>query len=130
MNFVFPLSLSLPSQNTSGKLSLHRLLVWSHDTFDQLRLLSSLCSQAGYLNGGALASSLHTFLQYGDPNVHQLVKKVISHNIAWFSILIFYVRLMMFKIRLNQFNAFPPSTLISITYIFYLNLLTLLQTTE
>ncbi|KAL5248692.1 hypothetical protein ACHWQZ_G017773 [Mnemiopsis leidyi] len=67
----------LENQNTSGKLSLHRLLVWSHDTFDQLRLISSLCTQAGYLNGGALASSLHTFLQYGDPNVHQLVKKVL-----------------------------------------------------
>ncbi|XP_063691040.1 gamma-tubulin complex component 3-like [Bolinopsis microptera] len=68
---------TLENQNTLGKLSLHRLLVWSHDTFDQLRLLSSLCVQAGYLNGGALASSLHTFLQYGDPNFHLLVKKVL-----------------------------------------------------
>ena len=64
-------------QNATGKLSLHRLLVWSTDTLDHLRLICSLVNQAGYLNGGALASCLHTFLHYGDPAFHFLVNKVL-----------------------------------------------------
>ena len=34
--------------------------------------------QAGFNYGGSLATSLHTFLQHGDPTYHSVVKEVMN----------------------------------------------------
>ena len=67
----------LDNQNFGGKLSLNRVVVWTSDAFDRLQLLASLCSQVGIKNGGKLTSCFYMFLHHGDPDLHNLVSKIL-----------------------------------------------------
>ncbi|XP_065887804.1 gamma-tubulin complex component 3 homolog isoform X2 [Dysidea avara] len=62
----------------SGALTLRRLVVWTYDPLDRLKLLATLISNCEGLKGGALVSTLYTFTQHGDPQVRRLVKQLLN----------------------------------------------------
>lgn len=63
----------------SGALSLHRLVVWTYDPLDRLKLLATLVTNCEGLKGGALVSTLYMFTQHGDPVVKRLIKQLLNH---------------------------------------------------
>ncbi|KAI8605941.1 Spc98 family-domain-containing protein [Dissophora ornata] len=59
----------------SKGLSLKRLLVWTQESLQRLRLMSVLVECCHDLQGGALVSMVHDYTQHGDP----LIQKFIHH---------------------------------------------------
>ncbi len=58
-------------------LTLRRLAVWAIEPIERLRLMATLVDAAGSLQGGALASCLHTHMQQGDPTARDLVERIL-----------------------------------------------------
>eukprot|EP00903_Cladosiphon_okamuranus_P012519 g11722.t2 len=56
-------------------LTLQRLFVWVMDPLKRLNVMATLVSAAAQLQGGALASCLHTHVDHGDPFVRGLVHR-------------------------------------------------------
>jgi gamma-tubulin complex component 3 len=63
--------------SAGGSLTLRRLAVWAQDPTVRLRLMATLVDAAGSLQGGALASCLHTHMQHGDPAVRAFVERTL-----------------------------------------------------
>eukprot|EP00164_Ancoracysta_twista_P021569 GFYU01039261.1.p1 GENE.GFYU01039261.1~~GFYU01039261.1.p1 ORF type:complete len:388 (-),score=49.40 GFYU01039261.1:95-1258(-) len=62
---------SAPSQ-----LTLRRLLVWTYEPLQRLKLMAMLVDAAKDKKGGALASAIHSFRQHGDPTVRAFVQRI------------------------------------------------------
>ncbi|KAF9207903.1 Gamma-tubulin complex component 3 [Haplosporangium sp. Z 27] len=72
--------------DASKGLSLKRLLVWTQDSIQRLRLMSVLveCCDARNLQGGALVSMVHDYTQHGDPLIQQFIHKMLEQIAAPF----------------------------------------------
>ncbi|KAF9930238.1 Gamma-tubulin complex component 3 [Linnemannia zychae] len=66
--------------NATGSkgLTLKRLLVWTLDSLQRLRLMSVLVECCQDLNGGALVSMVHDYTQHGDPLIQQFVHHMLE----------------------------------------------------
>ncbi|KAG0327927.1 Gamma-tubulin complex component 3, partial [Podila humilis] len=65
------------SDNSKG-LSLKRLLVWTQDSLQRLRLMSVLVECCQDLQGGALISTVHDYTQHGDPLIQQFINHMLE----------------------------------------------------
>ncbi len=63
-------------------LTLRRLAVWALEPIERLRLIATLVDAAGSLQGGALASCLHTHMQQGDPVSRAFVEHILRRVCA------------------------------------------------
>ncbi len=63
-------------------LTLRRLAVWALEPIERLRLIATLVDAAGSLQGGALASCLHTYMQQGDPVARGFVEHILRRVCA------------------------------------------------
>ncbi|CAM9387478.1 unnamed protein product [Chrysoparadoxa australica] len=66
-------------EGSSQGLTLRRLSVWVKDPMDRMHLMATLVEGAGQLQGGALASCLHTYMHHGDPFVRGFLDKLMRH---------------------------------------------------
>ncbi|XP_076370838.1 gamma-tubulin complex component 3 homolog isoform X1 [Tachypleus tridentatus] len=66
------------SSTRSGSLTLRQLAVWTLDPFVRMKQLATLVDACRGQRGGALASSLYSFLHHADPSICELVKHILS----------------------------------------------------
>ncbi|EDV25710.1 uncharacterized protein TRIADDRAFT_23488, partial [Trichoplax adhaerens] len=59
-------------------LSLHRLSVWTYEPLQRLTILASLTDICTGKKGGALASTVHSYYQHGNPSIRNLIKDVLG----------------------------------------------------
>uniref|UniRef100_A0AAV1UE44 Spindle pole body component n=1 Tax=Peronospora matthiolae TaxID=2874970 RepID=A0AAV1UE44_9STRA len=71
-----------PSERAASSLTLRTLTVWTQDAFDKMRLMARLIDSAESLRGGALASSVHSHVLHGDPDVSTFVQAVLKQTAA------------------------------------------------
>jgi gamma-tubulin complex component 3 len=64
--------------NTLSELTLRRLLVWTEDPMDKMRLMTRLIDTVDGLRGGELASGIHAHLSHGDPFVFRYIQSVMK----------------------------------------------------
>ncbi|KAG0254944.1 Gamma-tubulin complex component 3 [Actinomortierella ambigua] len=73
---------STQRQNTSlppkGGLTLKRLIVWTQEFLQRLRLMSVLVDCCQDLQGGALVSMIHDYTQHGDPVIQQFINHMLE----------------------------------------------------
>ncbi|XP_076323570.1 gamma-tubulin complex component 3 homolog isoform X1 [Tachypleus tridentatus] len=62
----------------SGSLTLHQLVVWTLDPFVRMKQLAALIDSCHGQKGGALASTLYSYLHHADPSIHGLVRHMLS----------------------------------------------------
>ncbi|XP_076356423.1 gamma-tubulin complex component 3 homolog isoform X1 [Tachypleus tridentatus] len=68
-----------PYANTqSGSLTLRQLMVWTLDPFVRMKQLAALVDACRSQRGGALASTLYSYLHHADPSIRGLVKYILS----------------------------------------------------
>ncbi|DBA01156.1 TPA: hypothetical protein N0F65_002291, partial [Lagenidium giganteum] len=67
-----------PGERLRSELTLHKLLVWTQDPLDKMRLMARLIDSVDGLRGGALASGVHSFILHGDPSVSGFVRSVMK----------------------------------------------------
>lgn len=63
--------------STSG-VTLRRLVVWTFDPLIRLKSLAALVDVCKGKKGGALASSIYSYMQHGDPFVRSLIKHILT----------------------------------------------------
>ncbi|KAI9138608.1 Spc98 family-domain-containing protein [Paraphysoderma sedebokerense] len=63
---------------SSKGLTLRRLLVWSIDPMQRLRMMVALIESCGEFKGGALVSAVHGYIHHGDRVVKEFVGSVLS----------------------------------------------------
>ncbi|KAJ8309894.1 hypothetical protein KUTeg_011759 [Tegillarca granosa] len=61
-----------------GGMTLRRLIVWTFDPLLRLKSLAALVDVCKGKKGGALASSLYSYMQHGDPYIKSLIKHTLS----------------------------------------------------
>ncbi len=64
-------------RETEGGLSLHNLAVWMVEPANRLRLLASVVEAARGQRGGALISTVYSFLHHGDPAQSEAVRSLL-----------------------------------------------------
>ncbi|KAG0033066.1 Gamma-tubulin complex component 3 [Podila clonocystis] len=74
--------------NGSKGLSLKRLLVWTQDSLQRLRLMSVLVECCQDLQGGALVSMVHDYTQHGDPLIQQFINHMLERVSAPFYVML------------------------------------------
>ncbi|KAF9306513.1 Gamma-tubulin complex component 3 [Mortierella antarctica] len=74
--------------NGSKGLSLKRLLVWTQDSLQRLRLMSVLVECCQNLQGGALVSMVHDYTQHGDPLIQQFINHMLERVSAPFYVML------------------------------------------
>ena len=62
----------------SPRVTLHRLQVWSYDSYFRLKVLASLVEQCKHKSGGALASVVYHVMRHGDPNIRTCLTRVLN----------------------------------------------------
>ncbi|KAI8363595.1 Spc98 family-domain-containing protein [Mortierella sp. GBAus27b] len=62
----------------SNGLSLKRLLVWTQESMQRLRLMSVLVECCQGLEGGALVHIVHDYTQHGDPLIQQFIHPMLE----------------------------------------------------
>ncbi|GJJ70814.1 gamma-tubulin complex component 3 [Entomortierella parvispora] len=72
----------------SSGLSLKRLLVWTQDSLQRLRLMSVLVECCRDLQGGALVSMVHDYTQHGDPLIQQFISHMLERVSAPFYVML------------------------------------------
>ncbi|RQM26575.1 hypothetical protein B5M09_010326 [Aphanomyces astaci] len=68
----FPLPDAMP------ELTLKRLIVWTQDPLDRLRVMAALVDSVDGLTGGALASGIYMYMEHGDPFVRQFIQTILN----------------------------------------------------
>ncbi|KAF0685915.1 Aste57867_22232 [Aphanomyces stellatus] len=63
---------------TAPELTLKRLVVWTQDPLDRLRVMAALVDSVDGLQGGALASGIHKYMEHGDPFVRQFIETLLN----------------------------------------------------
>ncbi|KAG0314037.1 Gamma-tubulin complex component 3 [Dissophora globulifera] len=71
----------------SKGLSLKRLLVWTQESLQRLRLMSVLVECCHDLQGGALVSMVHDYTQHGDPLIQQFIHHMLERISAPFYVI-------------------------------------------
>ncbi|KAF9434937.1 Gamma-tubulin complex component 3 [Entomortierella beljakovae] len=71
----------------SKGLTLKRLLVWTQDSIQRLRLMSVLVECCQDLQGGALVSMVHDYTQHGDPMIQQFIHQMLERISAPFYVM-------------------------------------------
>lgn len=66
------------NKNEFGQFSLRRMLVWTADPLERLKLMAMLTDAARGLKGGALASAVGAHLKHGDPFVQSFVRRIME----------------------------------------------------
>ncbi|KAF8949032.1 Gamma-tubulin complex component 3 [Haplosporangium gracile] len=76
--------------DTTGSkgLTLKRLLVWTQDSLQRLRLMSVLVECCQDLQGGALVSMVHDYTQHGDPLIQQFIHHMLERISAPFYVML------------------------------------------
>ncbi|KAF9360428.1 Gamma-tubulin complex component 3 [Mortierella sp. AD094] len=64
--------------DASKGLTLKRLLVWTQDSIQRLRLMSVLVECCNDLHGGAIVAMVHDYTQHGDPLIQQFVHQMLE----------------------------------------------------
>ncbi|KAF9104577.1 Gamma-tubulin complex component 3 [Mortierella sp. AM989] len=64
--------------DASKGLTLKRLLVWTQDSLQRLRLMSVLVECCNDLQGGALVSMVHDYTQHGDPLIQKFIHQMLE----------------------------------------------------
>ena len=64
-------------QSPDSHLSLHHLSVWTLEPTNRMKLLVSMVEACQDLRGGALISSIYTFLSHGDPSSSETVHSIL-----------------------------------------------------
>ncbi|XP_048249999.1 gamma-tubulin complex component 3 homolog [Haliotis rufescens] len=59
-------------------LTLRRLMVWTFDPLVRLKSLAALVDVCKGKKGGALASSIYSYMQHGDPYIRALIKHTLT----------------------------------------------------
>ncbi|KAF9100965.1 Gamma-tubulin complex component 3 [Mortierella sp. GBA35] len=72
----------------SKGLTLKRLLVWTQDSLQRLRLMSVLVECCQDLQGGALVSMVHDYTQHGDPLIQQFIHHMLERISAPFYVML------------------------------------------
>ncbi|KAK3813111.1 MAG: Spc98 family-domain-containing protein [Benniella sp.] len=62
----------------SNGLTLKRLLVWTQESMQRLRLMSVLVECCQGLEGGALVHTVHDYTQHGDPLIQQFIHPMLE----------------------------------------------------
>jgi gamma-tubulin complex component 3 len=60
------------------RVTLHRLQVWSFESFFRLKTLASLVEQCKNKKGGALASVVYHVMRHGDPNMKNCLTRILN----------------------------------------------------
>eukprot|EP00761_Pharyngomonas_kirbyi_P006563 gb/GECH01006571.1/.p1 GENE.gb/GECH01006571.1/~~gb/GECH01006571.1/.p1 ORF type:complete len:848 (+),score=133.22 gb/GECH01006571.1/:1-2544(+) len=68
----------LESQAASGTLTLRRLLVWTQEPLERLRIMAVVGEGVSGMHGGALVSAVHQYGRHGDRTVQELVRRLSS----------------------------------------------------
>ncbi|KAF9969800.1 Gamma-tubulin complex component 3 [Actinomortierella ambigua] len=63
---------------SKGGLTLKRLVVWTQEFLQRLRLMSVLVDCCQGLQGGALVSMIHDYTQHGDPVIQQFINHMLE----------------------------------------------------
>jgi len=63
-------------RNALSHLTLRRLLVWTAEPVERLRVLVSIAEASATAHGGALASAVAVFMHHGDYDVRSLVERL------------------------------------------------------
>ncbi|KAI7867946.1 Spc98 family-domain-containing protein [Spinellus fusiger] len=71
----FDEALVLPNEKT---LTLRRLVVWTQESLQQLRLMCALVDACQEQKGGALVSNMHNYTKHGDPFIQNYVRKMLQ----------------------------------------------------
>jgi gamma-tubulin complex component 3 len=71
-------SFKVEPATTSSTLTLRRLLVWSQEPMQRLRLMASIVDSTAGLKGASLASSIEKFSKHGDPFVASFIKRIMK----------------------------------------------------
>ncbi|KAF1332532.1 Gamma-tubulin complex component, partial [Globisporangium splendens] len=71
-----------PNERSFSELTLRKLLVWTQDPLDKMRLMARLIDSVEGLRGGALASGVHSHILHGDPAVSRYVQNVMKRVAA------------------------------------------------
>ncbi|KAG0233932.1 Gamma-tubulin complex component 3 [Actinomortierella wolfii] len=66
------------ASSTRSGLTLKRLIVWTQDFLQRLRLMSVLVDCCQGLQGGALVSMIHDYTQHGDPIIQQFINHMLE----------------------------------------------------
>ncbi|ORZ02633.1 Spc98 family-domain-containing protein [Syncephalastrum racemosum] len=66
------------ASTTEQTLTLKRLLVWTRDSFQRLRLMSVLVDACQDQKGGTLVSTMHNYTKHGDPFIQQFIKDMLE----------------------------------------------------
>ncbi|KAK3848672.1 MAG: Spc98 family-domain-containing protein [Linnemannia gamsii] len=72
----------------SKGLTLKRLLVWTQESLQRLRLMSVLVECCQDLQGGALVSVVHDYTQHGDPLIQQFIHHMLERISAPFYVML------------------------------------------
>ncbi|KAI9013604.1 Spc98 family-domain-containing protein [Hyaloraphidium curvatum] len=67
---------SVPDQ--AGDLTLKRLLVWTQEPLERMKMMSTLTKACKDDKGGALLSKLHTYADHGDPALQRFIQKLLT----------------------------------------------------
>ncbi|RHY25414.1 hypothetical protein DYB32_008326 [Aphanomyces invadans] len=68
----------LPESAGVPDLTLKRLIVWTQDPLDRLRVMAALVDSVDGLVGGALASGIYLYMEHGDPFVRQFIATILN----------------------------------------------------
>ncbi|KAH3813588.1 hypothetical protein DPMN_142049 [Dreissena polymorpha] len=63
---------------SQGSVTLRRLVVWTFDPLIRLKTLAALVDVCKGKKGGALASSIYSYMQHGDPFVKSLIRHILT----------------------------------------------------
>ncbi|KAI8150176.1 Spc98 family-domain-containing protein [Fennellomyces sp. T-0311] len=66
---------SIPNEHT---LTLRRLLLWTRESSQRLRLMSVLVDVCKDQKGGALVSTMHNYTKHGDPFIQKYIKAMLE----------------------------------------------------
>ncbi|KAI9022722.1 Spc98 family-domain-containing protein [Phycomyces nitens] len=63
---------------TEQSLTLRRLVVWTQESLQKLRLMSTMVDVCQDQKGGALVSTMHNYTKHGDPFIRQYISKMLQ----------------------------------------------------
>ena len=66
------------NSDVSPRVTLHRLQVWSYDSYFRLKVLASLVEQCKHKTGGALASAVYHVMRHGDPHMKSCLTRILN----------------------------------------------------
>ncbi|TPX34499.1 hypothetical protein SmJEL517_g02787 [Synchytrium microbalum] len=68
---------SIPSFFVASGLSLRRLVIWTHEPLQRLRMMGVIADLCSGHRGGALISLIYNYINHGDPFVQQFINHLL-----------------------------------------------------